>query len=252
MNRRHLFFMFAVFLCVSVIPRGGALAQFNLKDAAKGALDSLSGSGSGGAPGLATEEIIAGLREALKIGTERVVGTIGRADGFNSDPDIHIPLPENLAMVHSALDRLGMGAYGEELELKLNRAAETATPKAKEIFWRSISSMTLDDAQRIYDGPDDAATQYFRSSMSSPLKTEMRPIVDATLAEVGAMAAYDQMMGKYAALPFVPDIKANLTDYALDKALDGIFLYLAREEQAIRRNPAQRSTELLKKVFGGS
>ncbi len=79
----------------------------------------------------------------------------------------------------------------------------------------------------------------------------MRPVADMTLNEVGALKAYDKMMGEYANLPFVPDVKADLTNYAQDKALDGIFLYLSREEAAIRENPAQRTTGLLKKVFGG-
>ncbi len=104
------------------------------------------------------------------MGSERVVETLGRADGFNKAPDIHIPLPENLAMVQSALGRIGLGALGEELELKLNRAAETAAPKAKAIFWDAIASMTLEDARGILDGPTDAAAQYFRRAMSTPLK----------------------------------------------------------------------------------
>ena len=253
MKRTVALLAFAAFVLVCVSPSGGARAQTDFFGKAKGMLNSLSGEqdGGSGGGGLATEEIIAGLREALKVGTERVVETIGHDDGFNKSPDIHIPLPENLTTVQSMLSRFGMGALGDELELKLNRAAEAATPKAKEIFWQAISSMSLEDARKIYDGPVDAATQYFRGSMSSPLKTEMHPIVDATLDEVGAVRAYDRMMGEYANLPFVPDVKADLTDYALDKALDGIFLYLAREEEAIRNNPAQRTTEILKKVFGG-
>ena len=254
MFRNIFLYLLAGLVTVFLAQGDGARAQFDFFGKAKGLLDSLGTTkdeGSGLAA-LATEEIVAGLREALKVGTERVVETIGTTDGFNKSPDIHIPLPENLRMVQSALNGIGMGDLGDELELKLNRAAEAATPKAKEIFWQSISSMSLEDARKIYDGPDDAATRYFQGSMSAPLKVEMHPIVDAILAEVGAIKAYDQMMGKYATLPFLPDIMANLTDYALDKALDGIFLYLAREEAAIRQNPAQRTTELLKKVFGGT
>ena len=232
-----------------------ASAQGNMLDRAKdlfggGSQGSSTASPSPGAS-LASGEIADGLREALRVGTERVVGQLGTADGFNGDPEIRIPLPPSLQRVQSALRTVGMSALADDVELKLNRAAEAATPKAKELFWQAIGDMTLDDAQAIYDGPDDAATQYFRQSMSDPLKGEMRPVIDATLAEVGAIAAYDRMMGQYAQLPLVPDVKADLTDWGLEKTLDGLFHYVAREEVAIRQNPAARTTELLQRVFGG-
>ena len=100
-----------------------------------------------------------GLREALRVGTERVVSAIGKADGFNADPEIHIPLPNYLRDVQSALELIGAGSMGQDLELKLNRAAEAAAPEARELFVDSISQMTLDDVKAIYDGPDDAAGQ---------------------------------------------------------------------------------------------
>ena len=206
--------------------------------------------GGGGAAALGTDEIVAGLKEALKVGTERVVGTVGRPDGFNGNPEIHIPLPPSLKKVQSALRSVGASGMADELELKLNRAAEAAAPQAKKVFWQAISDMTLDDAKRIYNGPKDAATQYFKGKMSTPLADSMKPVVDSSLSEVGAIKTYDSMMGQYKSLPFVPDVKADLTGYVLDRSLDALFLYLGREEAAIRENPAKRSTELLKKVFG--
>jgi hypothetical protein len=232
-------------------------AQFSkLLDKAKETISGSSGSGSSGATSstidaLTNGEISAGLKEALRIGTERVVGLLGQSDGFNKDPQIHIPLPDSLKTVQSALQAVGMGQLGEDLELKLNRAAEAATPKAKTLFVDAISEMSLEDAQRILDGPKDSATRYFEGKMTAPLITEMRPIVTSTLSDVGAVQAYDNMMGQYGQLPFVPDVKANLTDYALEKALAGLFHYIAVEEAAIRDNPAKRTTELLQKVFGG-
>lgn len=205
-----------------------------------------------GTTDLATDEIAAGLREALKIGTERVVGALGRADGFNGDPEIHIPLPAALARVQSTLKLVGASGLADDLELRLNRAAEAAAPKAKAVFWDAIAAMTLDDVKRIYEGPKDAATQYFRDKMTAPLADSMRPVVDSTLSEVGAIKAYDAMMGRYKSVPFVPDVKANLTTHVLERALDALFLYLAREEAAIRENPAKRSTALLRKVFGAT
>jgi len=199
---------------------------------------------------LSNQEIGAGLKEALRVGAERVVGQVGALDGFNADPKIHIPLPDNLSKPRSMLAAIGYGSMFDDLELKLNRAAEAAAPEARVLFLKAIEAMTLEDVQAIYNGPDDAATQYFRSKMSTPLSDKMRPIIDRSLAEVGALNSYDKAVGKYKTLPFVPDVKADLTAYVLDKGLDGIFYYLAREEAAIRQNPVKRTTELLQKVFG--
>ncbi len=216
--------------------------------------DLLGGSGIGSSTtaskALSTEEIGSGLKEALRVGSERVVAQLGKTDGFNSDPQIHIPLPENLKKVQSALSKVGMSSMVDDLELRLNRAAEVATPKAKKLFGDAIKEMTMDDAKAIYQGPDDAATSYFKGKMSKPLAEEMRPIVNESLAQVGAIQSYDNMMGKYKSLPFVPDVKADLTEHVLGKGMDGIFYYIAKEEAAIRQNPVKRTTELLKRVFG--
>ena len=190
------------------------------------------------------------MREALKVASERVVRQVGAPDGFNADPEIHIPLPRSLQNAQSMLRKVGMARLADDLELRLNRGAEAAAPEAKALFWRAISEMTLSDARKIYDGPDDAATQYFKGKMSLPLAERMNPIVDSSLFEVGAIRAYDDMMARYEAIPFVPDVKADLTDYVVQKALDGIFFYIAKEEAAIRKDPAARTTELLKRVFG--
>jgi hypothetical protein len=220
-------------------------AQNNLLQQGLGLLSS-GGSTTGS---LTQGEMGDGLKEALRVGTEAVVARLGKTDGFNTDTAIHIPLPGQLATVQKALKAAGYSGLVDDLELRLNRAAEQATPKAKALFVDAISAMTIKDAQQILNGPDDAATQYFRKAMGPGLAKEMAPIVDATLAEAGAVQAYDSMMGQYKALPFMPDAKANLTDYVVEKGMDGIFHYVAKEEAAIRTNPAARTTDLLKKVF---
>ena len=237
---------------IAISLAGSAYGQGFLEklDKATGGLGKQFGIGGGSSAGaLSNAEIGKGLREALRVGTERLTGQLGRTNGFNNDPQVHIPLPDSLRKVQSTLKRFGMSGMADDLELRLNRAAETATPKAKKMFWDAISAMTLDDARGILNGPKDAATQYFRGKMTNPLKGEFRPIVDRSLADVGAIQSYDRMIGQYKALPFVPDVKADLVDHVLDKAIAGIFLYLGREEAAIRENPAKRTTELLKKVF---
>lgn len=198
---------------------------------------------------LTSDEISGGLRDALRVGTERVVETLGKQDGFNNASDVHIPLPSSLKTAQSMLSKIGMSGLTDDLELKLNRAAEASIPAATGHFTDAIKNMTIDDAKMILNGPNDSATQYFRRKMSTPLAADMKPIIDDQLSKVGVIASYDKMMGEYKNIPFAPNIKANLTDHVLEKAIDGVFLYLGREEAAIRENPAKRTTELLKKVF---
>ena len=228
----------------------GAASVQAQSDLLQKGLGMMTSGGSGSSSGsLSQGEMGDGLKEALRVGTDAVVSRLGKTDGFYGDKAIHIPLPGQLATVQKALKAAGYSSLVDDLELKLNRAAEQATPKAKALFVDAIAAMTIQDAAKILNGPDDSATQYFRKSMGPGLAKEMEPIVDATLAEAGAVQAYDAMMGQYKALPFMPDAKADLTDYVVDKGLDGIFHYVAQEEAAIRNNPAARTTDLLKKVF---
>jgi hypothetical protein len=203
---------------------------------------------------LSNTDIIAGLKEALNIGSSNVVNQLGILNGFNSDPNIRIPLPDTLSKVDSALSAIGMNSLTSDLETRLNRAAEAATPKAKALFLSAIQNMTIEDAKSILTGPNDAATQYLRRAMGPQLTQDIQPIIQSTLAEAGAIQAYDNVVGRYEQIPFVSSLannsKTQLNDYVTEKALDGIFYYVAREEAAIRANPAKRTTEILQKVFG--
>jgi hypothetical protein len=199
---------------------------------------------------ISTEQAGSGLKEALRVGTDTVVGNLGQPGGFDLDPQIHIPLPEQLDKARKILGRLGMDSMLVDLETRLNEAAEIATPRAKQLFMDAINDMTLDDVMAIYKGPDDAATQYFRSKMSAPLALEMKPVVDNSLEDVGALQLYDGVMQQYEEVPFAPKVNLDMSDYVVEKGMDGIFYYLAKEEAAIRNNPAKRTTDLLKSVFG--
>jgi len=245
--RRSAFY--GLILFVLVWTTGSAAAGSGWLEKAKGLLKEV-GTKKGTENVVSTEEIVAGLKDMLQVGTETVVGRLGTEDGFNADPSVHIPLPRNLDPVKAALEKVGLGHLTEHLELSLNRAAETATPEAKALFWQSIQEMTLDDAMSIYKGADDAATRYFEGKMSPSLAETMKPLVDNSLAQVGAVKLYDRVMGQYQALPFVPDVKADLSDYVVSKGMEGIFSYLAKEEAAIRQNPAKQTTDLLKRLFG--
>lgn len=205
------------------------------------------------APGIAgpsVTEVAAGLKEALRVGSGRVVDRLGRAGGFLHDPAIHIPLPEPLPRVQEALALVRMSGLADDLEARLNGAAETATSLAEPHFWGAIDTMTIDDALGILNGPLDSATRYFQGRMTPGLLRDMRPVVDGALAEAGAVQAYDRMMSNYRKIPFVPDLKAELRDHALQGTMAGIFHHVAKEEAAIRTDPAARTTDLLRRVFG--
>lgn len=241
---------FAALLLMLQASLAGLQAQDSLLNQGTGLLKGMLQGRSGSGSSLSDAQVGDGLREALRVGTERVTSTLGQVDGFNTNPDVHIPLPKSLQSVQSALAMVGMSGLADDLELRMNRAAEAAAPQAKELFLQAVSEMTLQDAQGILGGPDDAATRYFQDKMTAPLTERFTPVVNQELAEAGAVQAYDQMMGDYRELPFAPDVEANLTPYVVEQALDGMFLMLAREEAAIRENPAARTTELLRTVFG--
>lgn len=198
---------------------------------------------------LSTADITAGLKEALSKGTTAVVGQLGAGGGFSADEIIRIPLPDSLLKAKKYADKFGLGSHFVDLENKLNEAAELATPKAKELFVGAIKDMSVDDARGILSGPDDAATQYFESNMSTRLGDEMRPIVASSLDEVGAVRSFNKLLKGYNKLPLAPKVDADLTQHVLDGGVGGIFHYVAEEEKAIRENPAARTTELLKRVF---
>lgn len=195
-------------------------------------------------------DIVAAFKQALSIGTGNVVQQLGVTDGFNLDPKVHIPLPSSLAKVQDTLDTVGLSFMLDDLETRLNRAAEIATPHAKELFVDAISQMTFDDVMTIYNGPQDSATKYFQSKMSSPLAQQMSPFVQNAVNQAGVVQAYDKVMDQYKNLPFMPDVKSNLTNHVIEQGISGIFYYLGEQEKAIRQDPVKQTTELLRKVFG--
>lgn len=198
---------------------------------------------------LTDQDIAAGLKQALMVGAERVVLQVRKKNGYLNDKTIHITLPVKLQKVHKILNKLGLGRHTKELEIKMNRAAEIAAPKAKQLFFRAIKDMRWQDVKAIYNGKNDAATQYFKKKMTPLLKRMMKPVINQTLAEAGVVQAYKKVIKKYHSIPFVAKVNDDLTGYVMDKGINGIFYYLAKEEAAIRYDPVKRTTALLKRVF---
>ncbi len=245
-------FTFAV-LCSFVVTPVSASWFDKLTELVGGATeqsDTNQASGSSGSSALSNADLNGAFKQALEVGSQRVFERLGKENGFNSDPNIRIPLPETMQTVKKWLSKVGLGDSLDSLETRLNRAAENAMPKAKTLFINTVKNMSFEDVKAIYSGGDDAATRFFQEKMSPDLAKEMQPAVQQSLSDVGAVQLYDDIMGDYTSIPFVPDVKANLVDHVVDGGLEGIFHYLAKEEAEIRKNPVKRTTELLKRVFG--
>lgn len=193
--------------------------------------------------------IIDGLKEALTIGTDRTVATTSQRNGYWDNVDIRIPLPKDLQEIGETLKRFGLGGEVTRLERAMNDAAERAARVAAPVFVDAIRTMTIQDAKRILQGHDSAATEYFRNRTTGVLQEKYLPIMADKLDEVEAVRLSRRIVERYNAIPLVDDIQVDLEGYATDKALDGLFLMLAREEVKIRSDPAQRTTDLLRRVF---
>ena len=195
--------------------------------------------------------IIAGLKEALEVGTKKSVEKVSAIDGYYKNPEIKIPMPQDLKKVESGLRKAGLGNKVDDFVESMNRAAEKAAPQAKEIFIKALKGMTVKDARNIlYGGEDDAATRYFERETRTDLYGLFFPVVKDSMDKVGATKLYKYLIDKYNSLPLVEKKSYNLDKYVTNKALDGLFIMVAKEEKKIRKDPAARITELLKKVFG--
>lgn len=191
-----------------------------------------------------------GLKEALSIGTENAVKDVSRVDGYFGNPAIKILMPENIQKVADVLGKVGYRKEVDDFVLSMNRAAEKAAPRALSIFVDAIKEMTFYDARGILEGGDTAATEFFKRKTHDKLYSAFRPVVSSRMDEVGVTRYYKEMMGKYESIPFIDKQSVDLDHYVTNKALDGLFYMVGREEKKIRTDPAARVTDLLKEVFG--
>lgn len=198
---------------------------------------------------LSDDKIISGLKQALEISTSKAVATTGKPDGFLKNQAIRIPLPPKLQSVGRGLRMLGMGSRVDELETGMNRAAEQATPQAKQIFLSALKKMSFDDARKILTGNDTAATDYFKRTATPDLTTAFSPVVHDSMEKVGVVQQYDRVMQQSPAGGIFAG-QFDLNKYVVGKTLDGLFYELGEEEKKIRKNPAAQTTALLKEVFG--
>mgnify|MGYP003536694567 CR=1 FL=1 len=199
---------------------------------------------------LSSKDQTTGLKTALTQAAQAAVGRLGKTDGFLADPEVRIPLPGKLEKAQRTLKMLGLNKQTDELVTAMNRAAEAAVPEAKVLFISAIKQMSVAGARGVLSGVEDAAEQYFRDTMTDKLAERFLPIVGRETRKVELSERYNEVAGKLSQLGLVDTKDANLDSYVTNKALDGLFLVMAKEEAAIRKDPLGQSSSILKKVFG--
>jgi len=200
---------------------------------------------------LDTDTIVSGLKEALDIGTRQAIDSVSKTDGYLANELIRISMPPELQQASDLMRQFGLSEQANQFEQSMNHAAEKAAPEATNIIVNAIKEMSIDDANAILQGSDDAATEYFKEKTSSQLTELFRPSIESSLNQVGTTKYYNDLTHEISAIPFVGEnVNLDLTDYVTEQALNGLFTVIAQEEKKIRENPAARTTELLKQVFG--
>ncbi|MEK9939432.1 MAG: DUF4197 domain-containing protein [Methylotenera sp.] len=199
---------------------------------------------------ISSAEAGSGLKAALTQGAEKAVAQLSKTDGFLGNPEVKIPLPDALKKAEKTMRMFGMDKQADELVLKMNRAAEAAVPEAKALLVDSVKKMSVEDAKAILTGGDDAATQYFKKTTSKPMAEKFLPIVKKATADVELAQQYNKFAEAGSKYGLVKKEQVNLEQYVTQKALDGVYLMMAKEEAAIRKDPLGQGSKLIKKVFG--
>ena len=205
---------------------------------------------TGSSTGLTSDEVGKGLKEALALGVKKGAEQLSSVDGFLGNAAVKILLPPEAQQVEKKLRALGFNKQVDDAIVSMNRAAEDAAKSAAPIFVNAITSMSITDAFGILKGGDTAATVYLKSKTTTPLKAAFAPVIDSSLAKVGATQLWTALFTQYNKLPFVKKVNPDLKGYVTDRALAGMFYQVAQEEAKIRKNPAAQTTALLQKVFG--
>ena len=225
-------------LCLSVI---SVKSQFNLKNIIEK---------NTGTKTLSSDDIIKVLKEALNKGVDKATVSASAVDGFFKNDLIKIPFPPEAKSMDETLRNLGMGSSVDKFIETLNRAAEEAAKKAAPIFLDAIKKLTITDGLSILKGNNNAATQYLRDKTTNDLKIQFKPVIQAALQKVELTKYWNPLISKYNMIPFVQKLNPDLDEYVTLRAIDGLFKLIEGEEFKIRQDPAARTTDILKKVFG--
>jgi hypothetical protein len=227
-------------------------ARADFMDELKKAVSGKQASQASTAPAaaLTQTDMVGGLKEALAKGAHQAIAKLGKTDGFLKNAEVAIPMPESLKKIDKLMRKLGQDKMADEFVATMNHAAEKAVPEAASLFGDAISQMTVQDAQAILKGPDNAATEYFRKTSGAKLAERFKPIVQAATDKAGVTNSYKALIDKAGPLAKAVGKDTDLDSYVTDKTVDGLFKMIAVEEKLIRQDPVARTTDLLKKVFG--
>lgn len=238
--------MLAISAGISATTQGQTLRD--LSNQAENSVNDFRKNKKGG--GLSESDVAAGLKEALQVGAKNATARVSAVDGFFGNALIKVLMPPEAKKVENTLREMGMGSQVDKLILSMNRAAEDASGKALQIFIDAIMSMSIQDGMNILRGGNDAATQYLKSKTTAALTKAFRPVIEQSLDKVHATEYWSDIFTTYNKLPTTfKKINPDLAGYVTERALNGVFVYIADEEAKIRMNPAARVTDLLKKVF---
>ncbi len=218
-----------------------------LKQAETTVTDVVNGGGDGA---LSNDDIISGLKEALSVGSKNASGSASKLDGFYKNSKIKIPFPPEVNQVKNAVENIGMKPQVDKFVMTLNRAAEEAAKEAAPIFLNAVMSMNINDGLNILNGGDHAATDFLEDKTTSELKAKFQPIVKEAINKVQLTKYWNPIINQYNRVPLVKKVNPDLDAYVLEKALAGLFVLVAEEEAKIRKDPAARVSDILKKVFG--
>jgi hypothetical protein len=198
---------------------------------------------------LSESDIKKGLSEALRKGSEYAVKNASQYNGFNTNALIRIPFPAEAENVKNSLSKIGLQAQINSFEESMNHAAESASKEALSLLVKAVNGMTIKDAYSILKGADNAATNYLKEQTHSDIYRSFKPIINTSMQKHKVAQQWTTISTRYNALPFTKDINPDLEDYITKKAIDGLFVLLAKQEKEIRKNPLARTSDILKKVF---
>jgi hypothetical protein len=238
-----------ILLCLASAISGYGFSQSGLNDLLNKGKDKLN-NGTGGNKALSNEEVVSGLKEALTVGSNKSGEKASKVDGFYKNPAIKIPFPPEAKQMETTLKNVGMTKQVDAFTMNLNRAAEEAAKDAAPIFVAAIKSMSVADGFSILKGADNAATKYLKDKTTNDLTVKFKPIVEAALKKVAITKYWTPLATAYNKIPGTKKQNPNLEAYVTGKALEGLFKLVADEELKIRKDPAARVTDILKKVFG--
>jgi polyribonucleotide nucleotidyltransferase len=221
-------------------------AQVNVNNVVNTVTNAINNSGVN----LTQQEIVNGLKEALTVGANNATSSVAKVDGFYRNRNIRIPFPEDAQRMKTSLEAVGMKKQVNKFEVTLNRAAEEAAKEAAPILRNAIQSMSITDAVNILKGSDNAATLFLNKTTNAQLRTQFKPIVQRAMQKVEVTKYWRPLITRYNRIPGAQKMNPDLEEYVTLKTIEGVFKLIAEEELKIRRDPAARTSDLLKKVFG--